>query len=173
MAINMNSIPTTKPSIGNVIPKGRYKATITKAEMRTPKDTSRPDYFSAECDIEDLASGINMGKFWINLFASDAPLIRFQIGRFIKALALPITGEFELKDLTKIVTGKALLIDITPEEKKDGSEPQRSVVDISTDCFYPITGETNDNPLQRFDDIEIPTGMEPLSADQVPTMAKY
>ena len=135
MAINMNSLPTSKPSMSAVIPKGCYLAQITKSEMRQGKDSSKPPYFSAECNITDPASGTGMGKFWINLYESEASLCRYQLGRFIKALNLNITGEFELKDLTKITAGKSLLVDICPE---DSPNPQKSVVDISAECFYPI-----------------------------------
>lgn len=138
MSINMNSLPKEKPSQGNLIPKGNYRAKIKKAEMRSPKDVNRPDYFSAECDVTDPVSNTEMGKFWINLFESEAPLVRWQLSRFIQALGLPLEGEFDLKDLTKMVNGKELMVDIQPEERTDGKPPQRSVVDISADCFYPM-----------------------------------
>lgn len=134
MAINMNSLPTEKPSMSSIIPKGCYLAKIDKAEMKTPK-SGNADYFSAECSITDPASNTGMGKFWINLFESEANLPRYQLRRFIEALGLNIQGEFELKDLTKITVGKSLLVDICPEDKPD---PQRSIVDISAECFYPI-----------------------------------
>lgn len=146
MAINFNSLPTTKPGQSAVFPKGQYIATIKKAEMKQPKDETKPMYYTAECDITDPISKTMMGKFWINLFESEAVLPMFQLGRFIKALNLPITGEFELKDLTKITVGKQLLVDICPENRTDGKPPQRSQVDVSAECFYPITSpESNDN----------------------------
>lgn len=144
--INMNSIPDKKPAMNNIIPKGSYIAKIVKAEMRQGKDESKPPYFSAECDITDPASNTGMGKFWIMLFESEAPLCRFQLGRFIKALHLNIQGEFELKDLTKMVVGKSLVIDICPD---DEANPQRSQVDISADCFYPL----NDTPVETPDSV--------------------
>ena len=137
--INMNSIPTSKPAMGNIIPKGQYICKITKSEMKQGQNLQKPPYFSAECDVTDPISRTNMGKFWINLYESEAPLVRYQLGRFINAIGLNIVGEFELKDLTKMVNGKSLLVDIKPEEKKDGSAPQRSVVDIDAECFYPLT----------------------------------
>lgn len=139
MSINFNSLPTEKPSIGTIIPKGRYLAKIKKAEMKSPKKETKPDYFSAECDVTDIASGQSMGKFWINLFDSQAQLVQWQIHQFITALRLPIQGEFDLSDLTKMVNGKELEVDIMPEERNDNKEPQRSVVDISADCFYPVS----------------------------------
>lgn len=136
--INMNELPVNKPAMNNIIPKGRYVGQIIKAEMKQPKDPERPMYFSAECDITDPQSNTNMGKFWIRLFESEAPLVRYQLSRFITALKLPITGEFELKDLTKVVVNKKLFIDIAPEERKDNNPPTQSVVDINGECFYPV-----------------------------------
>lgn len=144
--ISMSSLPTEKPSIGTVIPKGNYLAKIKKAEMRQPKDPEKPMYFSAECDVTDPVSHTEMGKFWINLYESEAPLARYQLSRFIQALKLNIQGEFELKDLTKMVNGKELKVDIQPEEKKDGSAPQKSVVDITAECFYPATNKELQTP---------------------------
>ena len=132
MAINMNSLPTEKPSMSSVIPKGCYIAKIVKAEMKTPR-SGKADYFSAECDITDPVSNTSMGKFWINLFESDANLPRYQLARFIRALNLNIQGEFELKDLTKMVNNKSLMVDICPDK-----DNERSIVDITADCFYPI-----------------------------------
>ena len=158
--INMNSLPSEKPSTGAIIPKGQYLATIKKADMKQPKDDTKPMYFTAECDITDPVSGTPMGKFWINLFESEAPLTRYQLARFIKALNLPIQGEFELKDLTKMVNGKVLKVDICPEDKP---EPQRSVVDISAQCFY-----SAEEPVMQAAE-EVLTA----SNNQPPVMASY
>lgn len=160
--ISMSSLPTEKPSMGSVIPKGHYLAKIKKADMRQPKDDTKPMYFTAECDITDPVSGTAMGKFWINLFESEAPLARYQLSRFIKALNLPITGEFELKDLTKMVNGKELKVDICPEDTKGKGDPQRSVVDITAECFYPVVSPTLQTAEEVFS-----------TADQPPVMASY
>lgn len=132
MAINYNSLPSEKSSQFAVIPKGNYIAKIVKSEMKTPK-TGKKDYFSAECDVTDPATNQSMGKFWINLYDSESNLPLFQIKRFIDAIGLKISGEFDLKDLTKMVNGKSLLVDICPDD-----EGKRSVVDVSADCFYPL-----------------------------------
>lgn len=143
MAINFNSLPTEKPAMGTIIPKGNYIATIRKAEMRKPKDESKPEYLNLEMDITDPVSNMSMGKFWAIITESDAPLPRYQLSRFITALHLPITGEFELKDLTKMVVNKQLRVDICPEERKDNQPPQRSVVDINAgQIFYPMEEPT-------------------------------
>ena len=142
MAINMNSLPTEKPSMSSVIPKGCYIAKIVKAEMKTPR-SGKADYFSAECDITDPVSNTGMGKFWINLFESEANLPRYQLARFIRALNLNIQGEFELRDLTKMVNNKKLMVDICPDK-----DNERSIVDISADCFYPIEPKTTRDAVE-------------------------
>lgn len=145
MAINFNSLPTEKPAMGTVIPKGNYIATIRKAEMRKPKDESKPEYLNLEMDITDPVSQTPMGKFWTLLTESEAPLPRYQLSRFITALRLPIEGDFELKDLTKMVINKQLRVDICPEERKDDQPPQRSVVDINVgQIFYTMEEPTVD-----------------------------
>lgn len=142
MAINFNSLPTEKPAMGTIIAKGNYKVKIVKAEMKQPKDETKPEYLNLELDVTDIISGTSMGKIWAILTESEAALPRYQLARFIKALNLPITGNFELKDLTKMVVNKELRADICPEEKKDGSAPQRSIIDVSADIFYPLEDTT-------------------------------
>lgn len=149
--INFDSLPNPneKPANGTIIPKGMYHAKIVKAEMKTPR-SGKADYFSAECDITDPTSGTKMGKFWINLYESEANLVRYQLSRFIYATGLKISGDFELKDLTKMVPGRELMVDICPEDRKDGSAPQRSVIDVSAECFYPVKVGEFDLPDEVF-----------------------
>ena len=150
MAINFNSLPTEKPSVGTIIPKGTYKAKIVKAEMRQPKDESKPEYLNLELDITDLVSDSPMGKMWAIITESEAPLPRYQLSRLIQALNLPITGEFELKDLTKMVVNKEMKADVCPEEPKDGSAPKKSVIDVSAQIFYPLNDPAMDAAAELF-----------------------
>ena len=169
MGINFNSLPTEKPAMGFVIPKGQYIATINKSEMRQGKDTTKPPYLSLELDITDEMSNTNMGKVWAILTESEQPLPRYQLQRFINALSLPITGEFELKDLTKMVNGKKLKVDIVPEERTDGKEAQRSVVDIMAgDIFYPIAPAMTAMPV----DEDTPFAADPVT-EAAPVMSAY
>ena len=167
MAINMNSLPTSKPSMSSIIPKGCYLAKIVKSEMRTPRPKENgiqgPDYFVAECDITDPVSNTGMGKFWINLFESEANLPRYQLARFIKALKLNIQGEFELKDLTKMVNGKSLIVDICPDK-----DNERSVIDITADCFYPLEDKSEmDAVTEEINEVF----SQPATAEPIPSRA--
>lgn len=168
--INMNSLPNPneKPANGTIIPKGMYLAKIVKAEMKTPK-SGKADYFSAECNITDPTSGAQMGKFWINLYESEAALVRYQLSRFIYATNLNIVGDFELKDLTKMVIGRELMVDICPEERKDGTAPQRSVVDVSAECFYP----TNMMPAEEDPSEVFMNAVSTPAVESAPVQASY
>lgn len=153
MAINFNTIPTKKPPIGTIIPKGTYIGTIVKAEMKTPKSDetkTKPDYLNIQMKITDPVSNTEMGTIFPIFTESEAPLPRYQLGRFIKALGLPITGEFELKDLTKMVVNKKLKVDVCPEKTTDGSDPKRSVVDIDAECYYPLAEDKTESIANVF-----------------------
>lgn len=168
MAINFNALPTEKPATSFIIPKGRYKGTIKKAEMKQPKDASKAEYLSVEIDCGDMTTGTSAGKLWVIFTESEAALPRYQLSRFITALNLPITGEFELKDLTKMVVNKELLLDVIPEEPKDGKAPQRSILDVNAgEIFYPVaTAPMYSRPAE-------PTIAEmdtPFALDAVPTV---
>jgi hypothetical protein len=140
MTINFNSLPNDRP---NALPiPGQYFAIIEKAEMKTPADTSKPDYLNLTLALQDK-NGKSCGKIFDILSESDADIIRYKIGRFITALELPITDAFELKDLTKIVTGKKMIVDVTiddPKKKNPDSPYQaKAVVDVfSGMVYYPL-----------------------------------
>lgn len=140
MAINYNSLPTEKPAMGggSIIPKGQYLAVIEKAEMKQGQDASKPPYLNLQFDISDEASGTKMGKLFHILTESNHPLPMFQLKRIIEALNLPITGDFELKDLAKMIQGKKIIVDVAPEKVEEGKTATRSVVDVfSGQIFYP------------------------------------
>lgn len=172
MAINYNSLPTEKPAQGGIVPKGQYIGEIKKAEMRQGKDETKPPYLNLEVDLTDIVSGTAMGKIWVILTESESPLPRYQLSRFIQALNLPISGdqEFELKDFTKMVIGKKLRLDVAPEERKDGKEAQRSVVDISAEIFYPLEeSDTGEVQTPDFPEAVIAAPTDPA----VPVTSRY
>jgi hypothetical protein len=139
--INFNALPTDKP---NALPAaGPYFATIEKAEMKTPNNPNKPDYLNLTLAIQNK-EGKSAGKIFDILSESDNDVIRYKLLRFITALNLPITGAFELKDLTKIVTGKKMIVDVTIDDpkKKDPNSPYsaKAVVDVfSGMVYYPLT----------------------------------
>lgn len=132
--INFDNLPSNKPLTS--LEPGTYFGTIEKAEMKTPKDPSKKQYLSITYGLT-TKDGRPAGKLFDILTESDHELVRYKLKRFILALELPLQGAFELSDLTKIVVGKKLILDITKDAK---SEQPRMVVDMFKDkVFYPVS----------------------------------
>lgn len=137
MAISFDDLPNNKPN--NTIKKGSYYATIEIAEMKQPQNPTKPPYLNMLFALKD-DSGKSVGKIYDILTESDKPLLKYKLGRFIKALKLENTlTTFELSDLCKIVKNKELIVDVTPE-KQNNEETGRTVVDVFTnEIYYPIS----------------------------------
>lgn len=135
MSISYDSLPTTKP-VGFTLPAGKYMATITKAEINfSPANPAPKGYLAVTYDITDGDKG--KGKFWDNIFDSDKQLLRYKLMRFINALQLPLEGEFELKDLCKIIKGKKLVM-ILKIDEKNAKGPKNELDMFDSEIFYPI-----------------------------------
>ena len=130
--INFNSLPTDKP---NALPEsGTYYATIESAEMKPPKDPTKPMYLNMGLALKDRY-GKACGKIFDILAESDKELIQYKIARFLLALGLDKLGSFELADLVKVIKNKTLIVDVKQEEAKDGY-PAKAVVDVFSGSIY-------------------------------------
>lgn len=136
MAIHFDSLPNTNPMAFTLIPEGTYIATVEKAEMRQNKtDATKPPYLNITWALKDEA-GNNKGTLFDILTEPTSNFTQYKLKRFIIALGLPITGEFELKDLTKIVVGKSCKLDVIIDTK---SEPHRNQVEaFKGEIYYPL-----------------------------------
>lgn len=128
--INFDTLPNNKP-ITQLEP-GTYFAVVEKAEMKAPKDPSKKPYLSITFGLTNK-DGASCGKLFDIIADSEHDLVRYKLKRFIVALELPLTGGFELADLTKIVVGKKLILDVTKDTK---SEQPRMVVDMFKGMIY-------------------------------------
>lgn len=133
MAINFESLPTSKPN--NTLPNGPYYAKIDKAEMTKAKTPGKADYLNLQLSLFDQNKA-SKGKVFDILTESEAPLARYKLGRFISALKIPLT-EFELGDLAKIIPGKEFIVDITLQET-EGYAPRNVVDALTNEIYYPV-----------------------------------
>jgi len=133
MGINFNELPN---DAGFKIPdEGTYKAKIKSAEMKQGKDTSKPPYLNL-CFELTTKDGDPAGKLYDIIAESDHQIVQFKLRRFVEALKLPITGEFELVDLTKVIIGKELILDVAHDKK---ASPVRAQVDVFKGaCYYSL-----------------------------------
>ena len=130
--INFDSLPKERPN--QTIPAGRYAATIDAAEMKPAKDPSKPPYLNVRLGIMDDA-GNKLGSIFDIFTESEASLQRYKLQRFITALALNIP-KFELSDLTKIIIGKKLEVDLKIEQQ-EGYAPRTVVDATANEIYYP------------------------------------
>lgn len=131
MAINFNELPNGSPTV--LVEPGRYFAVIETAEMKQGKDPAKPPYLNMKLGLTDKG-GKSKGKIFDIITESTHENVLYKLKRFILALNLPIAGEFDLKDLPKIVQGKKLIVDVTHDK-----EGKKAIVDIFTnDIYYPV-----------------------------------
>lgn len=133
--INFDSLPTNAPSGNNIIPAGHYIGTIVKAEMKQPKDDTKPPYLSLTWDVKD-DNGKGYGKLFDTISESESEYVRYKLRCFIAALDINLGKTFELRDLAKVSVGKVCEITVMVDEK---SEPNKSQINLfATDMYKRI-----------------------------------
>jgi hypothetical protein len=132
--INFQNLPTQTPN--SLPPKGTYMYEIESAQMRQSKTN---DYLEIKAKLSK-ADGKKVATIFDRIFDIDSDIPRYKLRQFIVALRLPITGDFQLSDLTKMIVGKKILADITHEKSKDPQYPDKAVVDVfSSEVYYPLS----------------------------------
>jgi hypothetical protein len=135
MAINFNALSTNK---GFSVPEaGTYYATIESAEMKQPKDTSKPMYLNLKLKLKN-AEGKPAGTIFDILTEGEHSLVQFKLRRFLEAINIVFDGEFELKDLAKLCVGKELIVDTKVEKGTNGNQ-DRASVDVMKDIYYSMS----------------------------------
>lgn len=136
MAISFDKLPNERTN--NVVPKGFYFGKIVNAEMKKPKDTSKPDYLSLTINLFDKANK-KIGCVFDLITESDSSVMQFKLKRLCDAIGLNLAGKtFELKQLIKSLKGKDLILDIKIEDNEQYGA--RNVVDIfDNSIYYPVS----------------------------------
>jgi len=139
MAINFSNIPTTNPFI--TPPPGIYKFTVTKAEMKAAKDTSKPQYLRMTLALT-APDGRKVGNLFDNMYDSASPALIYKVGRFTRAIGLTLQGNVELKDLAKLVPNRSGVVEVEniPDNRypDDPDRKQAQVKLFGTECFWTL-----------------------------------
>lgn len=132
--INFQNLPTRAP---NSLPdKGVYVYTIENAQMRR---SANNEYLEIKA-VLSKGDGKKVATIFDRIMDIESDIPRYKLRQFIQALNLPIVGEFQLSDLTKMVIGKRILADITHEKSKDPQYPDKAIVDpFSAEVYYPMS----------------------------------
>lgn len=136
--MNFDSLPKDRPggSGGNtVLEKGRYPAVVKSASI---KNGPSGDYFQAVLQVT-APDGSTMLVF-DNFFNSDKPLPQYKLGQFLRSINCILSGNFEMKDLVKIVVNKRLEVVLKVEPATD-KYAAKNVADAFDDMiYYPVAG---------------------------------
>lgn len=139
MSINFDSLPTEQPS--SLMADGKYLFKIKRVELKTSA-TSEGSYLS-------LLLSSSHGNVFDNISDSEKPLARFKLGQFLRALDIQLAGNFELKDLVKILPSKELVGAVTTQPAKDGYRAKNIIDAFDEQIFYPadfLAGATTEGP---------------------------
>jgi hypothetical protein len=159
MPINFDALPSDAPN--NLPEDGQYRAKIEKAEMKV-SPTSGNTYLNLALALSKDGKGY--GKIFDIITESDNDIQRYKLRRLIEALNIPMHGSFELRDLTKIIVGKSMLVDVIQEHKE--GKRDKAVVDVFKGLiYYPIeeaanasyTESTASAPVPEDDDLPFST----------------
>lgn len=131
MAINFDELPKTNESAFTVLENGTYRCKIKEAKIPNGKDYLQVIF---------AVTGNNGQSTTIfdNFVDSDKPLPRFKLAQLIRALKIPLTGSFELKDLPKIIIGKELIAAVK-QEQNEGYSARNVINAFDDEIFYPAT----------------------------------
>lgn len=144
--ISFDSLPS-RPA-RQAIAEGFYYAKIEVAEMRQPQDPTKPEYLNLLFSLTD-AKHQTVGKVYDRITESDNQYQQYKLRRFIDALGLAETlkaaGNFELKDLCKIIKNKELIVELVQEKDRQTKEPTgNTVVNVFGDYIYASMAEAKE-----------------------------
>lgn len=131
MSINFDSLPTNAPV--SLMPDGNYPVTIKRAEMKTGPSGA---YMSLVLDT-------GSGNVFDMISESDKPLARYKLGQFLRAIGVTPEGEFNLKDLVKLVPNKKLIAAIGHQDANNGY-PARNIVNAFDEKIYYSVKDTTE-----------------------------
>lgn len=131
--INFDKLPTTNTSEFTPVPDV-YLAHIEVAEMRQPKDTTKPPYLNLQYRLT-RHDGKKAGVMFDKQVESEKHLMKYKLARFVQACGIPLKGQMELKDLATLVQGKDIVVDTSIDES--GSRPSLQVDVFKREMYYP------------------------------------
>lgn len=137
MAINFSQLPQSNPF--STPAPGFYRFTVTKAEMKQQKDTSKPDYLRMTLALEDVDRR-KVGTLFDNVFESTAPALLYKLQRFTRAIKLDLQGSVELRDLAKLVPNRKGIVEVeNVQDNRFPDDPDRKQAQVrlfGSECFW-------------------------------------
>lgn len=159
MAINFDTIPTTNGSGFALVPEGKHRAKVNKAEMRQAFDKTKPDELNLTLECFDK-EGNSIGIVFDTLKevgntdkGTESQL--YKVGRFVRACGIELTGSVDLKDIAKLVVGKEVIVDIEHNTWKEKTTARPSM--FNAEIYYAVSEADevlNKDPLVAMEDAD-------------------
>lgn len=142
MAIHFDNLPTEKPEGATTRTAGTFKARIVKAEIGKSK-TSGNEQLVVSFKTEK-------GEFVNEYYQEgDSPFAMFKLGQLLLACAVKLQGEGTLKDISKVIINKDVIIDVVINDRGYGSldysKDKKGIMPVTTEVAVHTT-ETNLDP---------------------------
>lgn len=139
--LNFDNLPKDRPG-GSVVEKGTYLATVKTAVMK--KSSAGNPYLEVQLNCTSLDGSCSTTVF-DKLFDSDKPLLQYKLAQFIRALQLNLRGNFELKDLAKIIIDKKCMVALKIEQSEGYAD--KNVVDVFDNFVFSPVSPTDNSDL--------------------------
>lgn len=159
MALNFNDLPKDRPNgdttSAGVFEKGIYPGIAKRAEMRTSAGSGN-SYLVVQIAVTNEHGQTT--TVFDNFFDTDKPLPRFKLAQFLRAVGVIPSGNFELKDLVKVINNRPLSVALKIE--KSAGYPDKNVVDaFDAEIYYtardnaPAAPAPASHPAENNDDL--------------------
>lgn len=159
MAIQFDSLPTTNEYH---VEADVYLARIEEAEMRKPKDPTKPPYLNLKYRLTKH-NGKSAGVMFDGQYDSNKQIIKYKLARFLQACGIPLKGSMELSDIATLVLNKEIVVDTKVDES--GNSPRLQVDPFGREAYYPKEQFDEIWKLAHPDDdefVKVPEGEEPF-----------
>lgn len=173
--LNFDNLPKDRPTQFQLVPAGYAYFEVKSAEVKksTGAKTAGTDCLEAVLECTNPATGIK-GRIWDTFYDSDASLVRYKLRKFLESIGCILQGEFNFKDLTKIIVGKKGIVAVKINENP-GYKPRNEVDAYDDDIYYPLSAAETLMPAEAGNPPTTPDDEPPFeftaadSADPAPT----
>lgn len=125
MAININTLDTERKTVA----EGLHLAEICSVKKRTNKNDPDKEHLN-------ICFKTTTGTFFDTISESEENLAQYKLSQLLKATGAleTLTGEVELDDIQRAITGKTVGVFVIIKEQDNGYGP-RAEIDINTDMY--------------------------------------
>ena len=151
MALNFNDLPKDRPNgdttSAGVFEKGIYPGIAKRAELRTSAGSGN-SYLVVQIAVTNERGQTT--TVFDNFFDTDKPLPRFKLAQFLRAVGVIPSGNFELKDLVKVINNRPLSVALKTIDVGIGYAVWAGIGAVGAALLGPVVFDEALTPLRAF-----------------------